>query len=65
MKTLLSAVNLDTPVRLNEHTDSYSVVYGADVYTTMSFKKALERFNACVVHSAECAGLLDSEGNEL
>ena len=60
MNTIMQATGLDTAVTLNAHSDSYSVVYGAEVYKTMDFESALGRFNECVVHSATCAGLLDN-----
>lgn len=60
MKTLMQATGFDTAVTLNEHSDSYSVVYGAEVYKTMDFEAALGRFNEFVVHSATCVGLLDN-----
>lgn len=65
--TVIMAASLPTSytVTLSDMGDHYKVIYGSQVRTFMDFESALNDFNHCVMHSAECAGLIESHIDNL
>jgi len=50
-------VIVDDPKEI-EH--RYSVQYGHEVHLDLNYAQACKQFGLCVMHSAQCMGLLDS-----
>lgn len=62
MRTMMIAVGFDNDVTLVKQDDgSFEVTYGKHLSVETTFEEALAEFNNCVKHSAQCAGILDSE----
>ena len=55
----------DNEVRLYQDTDaSFTVIYGLQCTTRLSYADACKEFGVCVFHSLTCAGKLDNEGGD-
>ena len=59
-KVVYEVTDLDCHVRLIKVArDNFTVVYGTEHKTNLSYVKAAYEFGAAVLHSAQCAGRLD------
>lgn len=63
MRNLITASGLDNVVTLdmNNVEGTFEVSYGHHKSVFDTFPEALAEFNDCVVHSATCASLMDTE----
>lgn len=53
--------DLDSPVQLAQTgIDRFTVTYGKQIKTGLTYNEAASEYGACIMHSAACAGKLDN-----